>query len=244
MLDVPVKSDPKRLARAELIVYDLDGTLVNAFEDIWLSVNEVMRRHALPEHVFEQVRAYVGEGSAELIRRCLGPAHMDRFEAVHADYRRIYAAHPVRRARCYPGVPETLERIAAHGIAQAILTNKPVEISRRVVAQLGLEAWIDGVWGQSGQTPLKPDPEAFSRVMRFFGVAPGPTVMVGDHRPDHGVARATSAGLAMVTWGILDRPAIESLDPDAIIDHMTQLPGLIGIDAFGNLPPEDPPPYA
>lgn len=210
-----------------LVVYDLDGTLVDAFADIWTGVNHALRTAGLPTLPYETVKSFVGDGARMLIRRSLGPERLDRYDEVYPLYREYYAAHPIDQARLYPGVAETLDRLRALGFRQAILTNKPDEVTRQICDAMGLTGRVEGIWGELPGEPRKPDPESLAQVVRHFGLTPAQAILVGDGPADHEVARAAGMPLVAVTWGLLSGSQAALLDPAAVIDEISELPDLL-----------------
>lgn len=214
------------LTPIRLIAYDLDGTLVDAFEDIWTGVNAALREHGLAELPYATVKSYVGDGARMLIRRSIGEAHQDRFEEVYHFYRRYYDAHPVDRAHPYPGALETLERMREMGLRQAILTNKPDEVTRQICAKMGIAARLDGIWGERPGSPRKPEARSLEVVLEHFGVEASECLFVGDGPADNAVGRATGAPVAAVSYGLLSRAQWASMEPAVIIDSLPELAGL------------------
>lgn len=210
-------------AALELIVYDLDGTLVDAFEDIWIGVNHALAQYGLPQLPFATVKSHVGDGARMLIRRCLGEAHADRFDEVYTTYRKFYADHPVDKARLYPGALATLAELRARGYRQAILTNKPDEVARQVCRQLALAEAVDGIWGERPESPRKPDAESLLEVVRHFGVEPARCAVVGDGAADHKVAHGAGAKMIGVTYGLLNCEQVLERHPSAVIDSLDEL---------------------
>jgi phosphoglycolate phosphatase len=187
----------KRFPEIKLLVYDMDGTLVDAFGDIHEGINKVLAGFGLPPRTYEQVRRGVGEGARNLIKRMIPPdANVDP-DALYVAYRTYYAEHPIVRAGLYPAVAETLDALRARGIRQAILTNKPDEVARPICDRLDLTRRMDGIWGEIDGAPCKPDAEAMLEIVRHFNLEPRQCAMVGDGFPDCEVAarpaRASSA---------------------------------------------------
>ncbi len=218
---------PRSFPDLQLLVYDMDGTLVDAFEDIWLGVNEVLARYGLPARDLAAVRAHVGDGARLLVERLLPPERRDMTEEVYLAYRRLYAEQPIRRAGLYPGVAETMDRLRARGVRQAILTNKPHEVARSICERLGLSGRIDGLWGDREGAPSKPDPEALRQIARHFGLDPSQCAMVGDGRPDCLAARGAGTLLFGVAWGQLTREQLAAERPDALLEHFSELEELV-----------------
>lgn len=218
---IPLPAEPK------LIIYDLDGTLVDAFDDIYAGVRHAFEQFGIATPPFGRVKSAVGDGAAMLIRRCLGEEHADRFDEVYPAYRAFYADNPAHEVRLYDGVLETLETLRARGLKQAILTNKPDEVVHNLCGPLGLSRLVDGAWGERDDRPRKPDAAALVQVAEHFGLAPGSCVMVGDGPADHAVARNAGIAMVAVTWGLLDRERARALRPSRVIDSISELPGVL-----------------
>ena len=212
----------------KLVIYDLDGTLVDAFRDIANAVNHAMRLCDLNELPFEQIKSYVGDGVGALLSRALGDAHADRLEALMPLFLEHYRNHSSDFARLYPGVAETLTAIAGAGVRQAILTNKPQPVTDACCAKLGLDGLVDHIWGERSGVPRKPDPAAIEQVLRHWSVAPGECLMVGDGPAAFDVARNGGVRVAMVTWCLATPEQIAAMAPDAILERMEDLPALLG----------------
>ncbi|MBI1784664.1 HAD-IA family hydrolase [Candidatus Sumerlaeota bacterium] len=208
-----------------LLIYDLDGTLLDAFEDIQIALNYGLAQCGLPTHPIEDVKRFVGDGIASLVKRALPAGREEKFDEVLplvADY---YRSHPAGTAKLYPGVKETLTALRAKGVKQAILTNKPHLIAVEACARLGLNALVDKVQGEDAQHPLKPDPRAALALARVFSAAPEDCAIVGDGKPDALLARAAGMKFVGCTWGMHTRPEIESFAPDRVIDSVAELSG-------------------
>jgi phosphoglycolate phosphatase len=223
---LPTEPNRGPLADVRLVVYDLDGTLLDAFEDIRRCLNEALTGLGLEPLALARVKGAVGDGAAMLVRRCLGPDHADRFDEVFPRFMEFYSNNPTPTVRLYPGVLEALAAVRALGLFQAILSNKPQVVTDQSCEQLGLTGVVDGVWGARPDAPLKPHPESLLRIVRHFGVTPSQCAVVGDYRADYEVARAAGARMIGVTWGLWDRAQTEAQRPDAIIERMADLPGL------------------
>lgn len=224
------KKHPGLPEQTRLVIYDLDGTLVDSFEDIRQAANRALAKHGLPTHPIEAIKRFVGDGAPKLIERCLGPEKLDLFDDVFAAFIDFYKNHPAGTVTPYPGVPEALQVIHKAGIAQAVLTNKLQPVAEETCESLGLTQWLDGIWGDDQKTPHKPDPTMMHRLLDHFGLTPECCVMVGDGRPDCEVAQAVAMPVVGVSWGMHPRKAIESFEPTAIIDAMELLPTLLGIE--------------
>ena len=213
---------------ARLLVFDLDGTLVDSSRDIAAAANEALGRVApgAPEIPLDSILAYVGEGARRLVERCLQHAKLDlSADDVLPAYLECYAGRLLDTTYVYPGVREALD--ALEGTTLAVLTNKPGDFSRAILEGLGVARHFARVWGAGDVTSRKPDPEGLLRLIAALCSSPAETWMVGDSATDVGTARAAGARAAGVTWGF--HPAgVRAAGPDLLLDDPRGLPALAG----------------
>ncbi len=213
-------------ARA-LIVFDLDGTLVDSSRDLADGVNAALHRidPAALTLDLETVRSFIGSGARNLVAKSLVHAGMavpppDALPVFLEEYERRLTAH----TRFYPGVEETLDRLAAHPLA--VLTNKPGDMSRRILDALGAGARFFRVYGGGDLPSRKPDPEGLLRLMAESMATPRTTVMVGDSSIDVRTGRAAGAWTVGVRYGF-DPESLVSEPPDALFDRIDELPAFV-----------------
>jgi phosphoglycolate phosphatase len=207
--------------RYDLLIFDLDGTLIDSVGDIADSLNEVLARHGLPTHDDAAVARMVGSGVRELVRRALPANHP--LDEIVGEYRAHYSARPIGRTVLYPGVKETL---AALPMRKAVATNKPGALARRILDELGVVRQFVAVLGEDDVGRTKPDPLI---VERLRGETPRErTLYVGDSPVDAATARNAGVPLALVTYGyaesIRDQPAEYHLDRFADLQRATLYP--------------------
>lgn len=213
---------------AGLLVFDLDGTLVDSSRDIAAAVNAALARvapgtAAIP---LEAILSYVGEGARLLIERSLGHAELDlRPDDVLAVYLECYSEHLLDTTTLYPGVAEALD--ALEGTTLAVLTNKPGDMSRAILEGLGVASRFARVWGAGDVPSRKPDPGGLLHLMSDVGVPPEETWMVGDSATDVAAARAAGVRVAGVTWGF-HPAALRAAGVDRLIDDPRDLASLGG----------------
>lgn len=215
-----VSSLPQRI---DLIVYDLDGTLLDAFEDIMTALNHALVRFGLQPYGMDSVKGFVGDGVEIFIKRALQDVPRSRMREVRDLFIEGYSKPEHSTARVYPGTLETLRQLRTEGLKQAVLTNKPHPIAVRSCEQVGIAAAVDHVQGTDPEHPLKPDPRGLLLVLRDLGVRPEHAVMVGDGKPDMELARA--AGLAAIgcSWGTQSPLQLREQGALRIIDSITDL---------------------
>jgi len=208
-----------------LLVFDLDGTLIDSKDDLVHSVNAVRRRlgrDPLPE---ETVASYVGRGVVVLMRRALGE---DASEAEVAQavefFLEYYRDHMLDHTVAYPGVREALEDLKPRSMA--VLTNKPVKFSQAILAGLGLDRYFTQVYGGNSFAQKKPDPIGILTLMRDTGVEAERTMMVGDSDTDVLTGRNAGVWTCGVTYGLAPE-TFKTSPPDFVLDDMRELPKLL-----------------
>jgi phosphoglycolate phosphatase len=210
-----------------LLVFDLDGTLVDSSHDIAAATNAALRRVApgAGEIPLEAILSFVGEGARVLVQRSLRHAglSLSADEALPV-YIECYAERLLDTTRLYPGIAEALAALA--GPALAVLTNKPGDFSRRILEGLGVASRFARVLGAGDVPSRKPDPSGLFRLMAEAEAAPGETWMIGDSATDVAVARAAGVRAAGVTWGF-HPVALRAAGPDRLIDRPLDLASLL-----------------
>jgi phosphoglycolate phosphatase len=212
---------------ARLLVFDLDGTLVDSSRDIAASVNAALQRMApgTAEIPLAAILSFVGEGARLLVERSLRHAGLSfSADEVLPVYIECYAERLLDTTRLYPGVAEALDALA--GPVLAVLTNKPGEFSRRILDALGVGGRFAYVLGAGDVPSRKPDPAGLLRLMADAEAAPGETWMVGDSATDVAVARAAGVRVAGVTWGF-HPVALRAAAPDRLITRPLELASLL-----------------
>ncbi len=218
--------------RIKLLIFDLDGTLVDSELDIAHSVNALLRTLGRPELPVHVIATYIGDGAPMLIRRALNdPADEKLFSDSLDFFIRYYREHKLDNTYVYAGMKEALETIreARDGtIKMAVLSNKPVKPSQGIVEGLALSRYFFEVFGGNSFSTKKPDPEGALKLMGLAQSRPDETVMVGDSHNDTLTAR--NAGM----WSIgcmygLSPHSLENAPPDVYIDTPYELVETLGI---------------
>ena len=210
-----------------LLVFDLDGTLIDSSLDLCHSVNAALKhvgQPTLPHHV---IASHIGDGAAMLVHRSLGTSNNDDplFLAAYDYFLTYYRAHKLDNTRCYPGVIETLQAIRDKHpeLPMAVLTNKPVNPSREICAALGLAPFFFQNYGGNSFTTKKPHPEGLLALIAEAHVTSAETVMIGDSDVDILTARAIGARNLGCTYGLAPE-ALAASHPDATVDHPADWP--------------------
>lgn len=218
--------------RPRAVVFDLDGTLCDSVPDLTAALNRVLEEQGRPPLPAATVRTLVGDGAAVLVRRALAEfgglppegaePHIERFIT-------IYEADPSARTRLFPGVAETLGRLAEAGAVLGVCTNKPLRATRRLLCDLGIAARFTAVVGGDSYPTRKPSPEPLLGVLGALGVAPADAAFVGDN--EHDAATGLAAGvprIRLLRYGYARVPYEELAPPGGPVELL---------DGFADVPP-------
>ncbi len=211
---------PLPCAQLRLLVFDLDGTLIDSREDLVASVNAALGQFGLPPQAEDRIGSYIGDGAAMLIERALASdgADLSLAPAALEAFLAYYREHKLDHTRLYPGVLEQLASLRdSLPVQMAVLTNKPVHASREICAALGLAPYFFSVYGGNSFGTKKPDPEGLQRLMAEAGAKPGETVMIGDSDVDIRTARAAGAWSIGCRYG-LSPHTVAAMARDRLVD--------------------------
>ena len=206
----------------KLIIFDLDGTLLNTAEDIRTVLNASLAKFGLPAVSAQRLYAMVGNGARKLVERAVPPQNSDLIDAVYADYVAAYAAFNGSVAALYDGEEQALGRLSAAGVKFAILTNKPQRSADNVCADKLSRFTFCDVIGE-GRFPLKPDPAAIRYIMEKNGVKEGECVMVGDGETDYLTAKNAGIPCVSALWGYRTQSQLEECGATLFARDFTQL---------------------
>ena len=221
----------KLFDQSQLFVFDLDGTLVDTFDDIAQAVNHVLGIFGLAPRSVDEVRGHVGNGVRQLMSRMMGdfakrvsPEERESlFDKAIEAWRKYYLEHPAERSRLYPDVQRVLELLRSRSIRLAVFSNKLQEITERVLEELGIVHLLDEVIGENSRFPRKPDPEGLFFLMKKFHARPETTWMVGDGEADVQVGLAAGCRICGVSYGILSRTSLLASGAHVVIDSFGDL---------------------
>lgn len=205
----------------QLIIYDLDGTLVDTREDIARSANHMLSQMELPAIPKEEVARYVGRGLFQLIQSCLKTEDPKKIEKGAKIYRSFYAEHMLDYSALYPGAREILEYFK--GRKQGVLTNKPNPFSENLLKALGVGSYFDMIVAGDSEYPKKPSPAAVHAMMHRWQVSPAQTLFVGDSLVDIETARNAGVEIAVVSHGFSSRKELQSASPEILVSGFPEL---------------------
>jgi phosphoglycolate phosphatase len=207
-----------------LLVFDLDGTLIDSGADLCASVNAMLNRFGRPSLPQAVISTYIGDGAARLVSRSLGEpedtAFLDSALTYFLDY---YREHKLDQTYVYPGVFESLDSLRFAPRSMAVLTNKPVGASQAICEALGLSPYFFRIYGGNSFASKKPDPEGLLALMREAGVTAQETLMIGDSDVDILTARNAGVWSLGCSYG-LSPHTLEVVTPDCLVDSPADWP--------------------
>ena len=211
---------------APLVVFDLDGTLVDSAPDLVDALNAILARDGYRPVPLAEARKMVGAGGRALIRRGLqandASVSDTRLEEMFAAFLAEYEEHITDKTRFYPGAERAMDRLAETGWSLAILTNKYEKPAVKLVEALGSLGRFKAVCGQNTFTVCKPDGNALFATIEKAGGDPRRTIMVGDTITDVTTAQNAKLPVVAVDFGYADRP-VATMNPDRVISHFDEL---------------------
>lgn len=215
-----------KLPRCHLIVFDLDGTLVDSSRDLADATNHTLQHFGHPPKDVMQIARYVGDGARKLIERALPEGARLEIEEALPVFLGYYAENCTRNTQLYPGM-ETLLHACA-GIPRAVATNKPRRFTEMILKALGIENEFIQVECADSVSKPKPDPEMLRKILGNRNIAPMATFMVGDSSVDMKTGQAAGTVCVGAAWGFRGREELEHSGAHYIIEKPTDLIQLIG----------------
>ncbi|MEX0344014.1 MAG: phosphoglycolate phosphatase [Rhizobiaceae bacterium] len=209
-----------------VIVFDLDGTLIDTAPDLLDSLNHCLTQsgHEAAQH--DDLRQLVGHGARVMITRALTtqgkPAREEEISGLFDLFLEHYASNMPGRSRPYPGALDAVERFLSAGYRAAICTNKYQSLSETLMGSLGLETQFAAICGADRFEFRKPDPRHLTGTIRLAGGAIDGSIMIGDSRTDIDTAKAAGIPVVAVDWGYTDHH-VSKFEPDTIISHFDEL---------------------
>lgn len=213
-----------------VIVFDLDGTLIDTAPDLVATLNVVLTGEGLPPVPYEQARTLIGGGAKVMISRGLAAEGRSisqvQLDKLFGDFIDHYSAHIADHSRPFPGLEQALDRLAGDGFTFAVCTNKLEILSRKLLDALDLTRRFSFICGQDTFGVPKPDPDVLRKTIAAASSEVSGAIMVGDSETDVLTARAAGVPVIAVDFGYTPRPVAE-FQPDHVISRFADLPGAV-----------------
>ena len=220
------------LKKPEMILIDVDGTLVDSVPDLAYCVDEMMKQLERPPYGEDRVRNWVGNGVERLVRRALigqldGEPEDADFEKAYPIFLDLYAENTSKRSVLYPGVREGVDYLKSAGFRLGCVTNKAAQFTLPLLKDLGVFDDFEIVISGDTLPKKKPDPLPLLHAAEHFGVEPAKAMMIGDSQSDVKAARAAGFQIICMSYGYNHGEDIRDYHPDAVLDSMIELQGLL-----------------
>jgi phosphoglycolate phosphatase len=207
----------------KLIMFDLDGTLVDSKVDIANALNYALRPCGFAEITVEKTVSMIGEGVNRLIEKVLGEEQSGLFQSVLERFITYYSAHLMDHTVPYPGVRSTLEKLAEY--RKVVISNKRESLSRKLLGHLDLSAYFDDILGSDSVGCKKPSPAPLIHILEKMDFSPDEAVIIGDSNYDVEAGRAAGVGTVAVTYGYRSPEFLS--DADIMVDRFDEIPSVV-----------------
>lgn len=205
----------------KLVIFDLDGTLLNTIYDLAESTNWALERNGFPKHEVDEFNFFVGNGINKLFERALpdGEKNTENIALIRRYFLEHYDKHNMDKSRPYPGMPELLAKLQDRGVKLAVASNKYQAATTKLVAHFFPGINFIEVLGQREGVSVKPDPTIVFDILRISGIKKEETLYVGDSGVDMQTAINSGVKSCGVTWGFRPRQELEKFNPDFFADR-------------------------
>lgn len=210
----------------KLVIFDLDGTLLDTLDDLSAAVNYAMEQRGFPKHTRDEYMKMVGHGARNLISQALPLEHAHDealIDAVLADFRTYYNAHIDVYTKPFPGIPELIAKLHQERVLMAVASNKFQEGTAHLIKEFFPEIPFVAILGNRPGFPLKPDPEVVDEILRKAGLSKADAVMVGDSDTDMETADNSGIRGIAVGWGYRDMKHTPGLTVAETIEELQKL---------------------
>ena len=209
------------MTRFDLLIFDLDGTLVDTRQDLTNSVNCVLQNFGLPKLQLTEVMHFVGDGLHKLMERTLQSQDPKRLNEAIALFRDHYREHCLDVSRLYDGAQEALNHFREKKMA--VISNKPDEFALAILKGLGVDHYFNIILGGDSQPELKPSPASILYILEELKVEPGRAVIIGDGTTDIEAGRRAGIHTCAVTYGYRGREVLAQAQPEIMIEYLRGL---------------------
>lgn len=211
--------------RYDLIIFDLDGTLLNTIGDLTEAANVMLGKRNLPQHTYEEYCTFVGNGIMRLVERALPEEQRttERVAAAREDFLSYYIDHIDRKTKPYEGIVQLLNDLQAAGVSLAVASNKFQAGTRKLIQRFFPEIGWVAVYGQRPNVPLKPDPAVVEEILSGVNIPRERVLYVGDSGVDIETAHRAGIKAVGVTWGFRSRSELEAAGADRIVDRAEEI---------------------
>jgi phosphoglycolate phosphatase len=215
------------MCKYKLVIFDLDGTLVNSVQDLGVAVNTSLEKMGLPTHDMDKFKYFVGNGIRKLCERALDGNNQHRVDELFTLFNEYYSTHYAVHTRVYPNVLEVLEHLQQHNIKVAVASNKAEKFTTQIVTELLPTIKFDSIKGQVETRDKKPSPDIVFATLKELEVSAEDAIIVGDSNVD--IQTAKNSGLKSIgcLWGFRDYLELSQAGADYIISDPLEIEKIV-----------------
>jgi phosphoglycolate phosphatase len=217
----------------DMVLFDLDGTLVDSVPDLSIAINSMLERLGLPVHSEESIRLWIGNGLERLVKRALtnnmnGEPEDTLFAKAYPLFMQNYTENSCHETRLYEGVETALNYLNGNDFKLGCVTNKMEVFTHRILRKLDIYDAFGIIISGDTLPRKKPDPLPLKHAAKYFNASPEDSLMVGDSKNDIVAASAAGFRICCVSYGYNHGNDIRAAGPDAVLDTLADLPDLLG----------------
>ena len=205
----------------KLVLFDLDGTLLDTLPDLGDAINFVLRKYGYKERTYEEVCSFIGNGAGQLCYLSLPENDKSRFEEFLEAYKEYYATHSMVKTKPYDGIVELVNWLVDSGVNVGVLSNKPDKTTKSVVAHY-INDQIFAI-GESETVKRKPDPAGINKIISDLEIDKGDVIYIGDSEVDIKTCRNAGIKCISVSWGFRTKDYLIEAGAETIVDSITEL---------------------
>jgi phosphoglycolate phosphatase len=213
------------MMKADLLLFDIDGTLVDSRQDITTSVNLMLKDLGLEELGFDEVVSFIGSGLGSLITRSMGPGNEPFFEKAVERFEYHYSRHITDTSTLYPGTKSVLEHFKDRKMY--VITNRNKDLADMSLKHLKIRDYFLDVFGGDEKEQIKPSPYSINRVLDLTGLDKNKSIIIGDMDVDILAGKNAGIKTCAVTYGLGTREDLSKANPDYMIDSLLELENII-----------------
>lgn len=210
-----------------LVIFDLDGTLLNTISDLGTACNYALKNEGLPQHQIEDYNRMVGNGFRKLIEKAAPGRNAEEIQKLVELSRAFYDTHNTVTTKPYPGIPELLKEMEIRGLKLAVASNKYQSATERIIRHYFPETSFVSIQGQQEERPIKPDPSIIYDIIDISGISKEETILIGDSDVDITTAHNAEIPSIAVTWGFNNIKEIQDASPDYIVSNTSRIVEII-----------------
>lgn len=212
----------------KLVIFDMDGTILNTIDDLADSCNVILEKYGFPLHTVEEIKYMVGNGIPKLIERAL-PENVDKetYDKVLKDYIDYYDKHCQIKTAPYPGMIETLKKLKKMGVKLAVNTNK-IQSAAQILCDTYFPGLFDFLEGGAFNIPPKPAPDGVLRILQREGLSPKDAIYIGDSDVDIQTGKNAGIDVAGVDWGFRGEAFLMAHGAVKVLKHCEELVSIVG----------------